>query len=362
MEQYNDESPQALYKQRRLWELFGGLVVLFAALLLFASLGQSPSALARSVSTAVCGILGSLASALLVAGMLRLDRERGEKKRRSRLLKLIGLRSSYSKVAIVLPRFDVDGLPTGHRRSYVPPIVDGAIKDTRLTVRAQVAFDDVVAIRHVSAMFGRQGLPSPTIIFDGDARQNLFPTSPPVDGPDKGTVADDRYDAYIMVGLFSNRATMQLAESRLDKDQRLFKLTTLTDFQAGVRGVEICPQDVGPSAWREAGLAPPKSRAANILRDMNKPNALDPDQEDFALIAKCRAPDGTPCIILGGGAARGTRKAAAYFGENWESLLDESHLRDKRRVKLENHCFAAAYYIPEGKGKYLVKKDLHIGE
>jgi hypothetical protein len=308
-------------------------------------------------------VLGSGGSGAIIAMILHFYRHRGELKRRKKLLKFLGIKSPTSSMAIVLPRFDIAETQANATERFDSPIIDNAVKDSRLTLRTQLALDDVVAIRYLSALCGRVGLNSPDIIFDDYAWAGLFPNVHRTIKPqvEPGSKAIEDYEAIFLIGLFSSHVTMEFAENVEYNLHRSFRLTTLEDFHRGFRGLKICPQNDDPYTWcRTSEPLTRENTPHEIHRDLNEPNALTGDLKDIALIAKCLAPKNQMCIILGGGSARGTRLAAKYLSENWEWLMNQSTPESGGSIKVETRYFSAALSVDAGEDKRLKLRELHI--
>ncbi len=294
----------------------------------------------RIFSTVVLSVGGSLTASAIAAFLVLTYNEIGFRRRKLRAF--LGVRNPSKDVAIVIPRFP-------YTRN-VPPTNQGApeglrckeaIKDAQLTNRYSLAFDDLAAVRHISAVFVELKLAPPRIEFDDDAWDSLF--LPPFKGDRLAN-----YKAFIVVGLFSNEVTMELATRSDEPMQRYFRLSSKADFYASRRAVSICPYGVQSTAWHAQEMSDWDIPITSSLSD--DPEKLE-REPDFALIAKCRAVDGRSCLLVGGGRSRGTRKAGSYLRQSWEMLFE--HQGEKPGDRTKANAFAAAFRLAGNRGARL---------
>lgn len=269
----------------------------------------------RLVSTVIVTIAGGAVVSVMVAFAILRYKDTGARKARAQLAELLGVSNLSHEVAIVLPRFpplhgDQNGTPIA-AKDYVTQSL--AVKDSRLTNKYSLAFDDIAAARHISAIFVELGIAPPRIEFDDDARESLF-------GPRIEEAKLRDYKSFIVVGLYSNEVTMNLAKIDDVDTHRCFRLSGIEEFYAGSRGVSFCPKDENPAEWRTRQL---EGWDVAIKSAINEDPVKLERHRDFALISTCFSPDGRPCMIIGGARSRGSRKAASYFRSNWKQIFAE---------------------------------------
>ena len=318
--------------------------------------------------SALGNLSASLTAAVLGALLFRVWTERGVHRRRARFMRLLGIRSLDRPVGIVLPRFDLDP-STENTGAHEQPIRDGAVKDFRLSVRAQLAFDDVVAVRHISTMFGELGLTAPVLLFDREARVALF--GDPPQGMDVYDAAENdaflrscerarECEAFIIIGLFSNCVTMQFDKTTDKEIHRRFKLTSIDLFTKGKRGMLLRADRSDEIAWCNAQADCDNTRH-NIERNLATAADRRRDLPDLSLIAKCKGPGvhGKNCLIVGGAAARGTRKTSEWLAKNWEEMLDDKNV-GSIGGPIDNKYFAVLFALPSGAHADLSRLDLSV--
>lgn len=287
---------------------------------------------AKIIATVVLSVGGSLTASAISAYLINRFNDAGM--RRAKLRAFFKVDDLSKQIAIVIPRFPYrapgdSGNATNNPIGRCPE----AVKDSRLTNKYSLAFDDIAAARHISAIFIELGVAPPRIEFDSDVWDSLFST----DGENRRL---SHYKAFICVGLFSNEVTMEFATRTDERQQRYFKLSSRTEFYRSLRAVAICPYGPGPLSWLQTNPTDWDIKIEARLTDNPDTAEREPD---FALIAKCLSPDGRQCLIVGGGRSRGTRKAGSYLRRNWESLYD--HPGESRASKTRSNSFAAAFKL-----------------
>lgn len=299
----------------------------------------------KILSTVIVGIGGSVVAAALVGFVLSHYREYGMYKRRQIFFELIGIKSPEDKVAIILPRFLNCTNDSSETKVVNLKKVkrSDAIKINRETNRYSLAFDDIVAVRHISSAFVELGLTPPRIEFDDDIWDSMHNGS------------SDNFKSYISIGLFSNYVTKEI-DSRVKADhQRLFKLSDNKEFYNSQRRISICPEHIEPQKWRVSAT---KQWDVEIEASLSKSLEELQEQKDFALIAKCKAPNGRTCIIIGGGKSRGTRKAASFFRSNWSAIYNHPDL--KGNIRVCSNSFAGAYELDAERGAKIRERGFRI--
>jgi len=305
----------------------------------------------RVASIVIVGIGGSIVASAFVGLGLRYYEDTGCRKKRKMLSQLLGVDNIGGKVAIVLPRFSKPDCEAEISVNSVKEEVKRnqyTIKDNRLTNRYSLAFDDIAAARHISSIFIELRLPPPRIEFDDDAWDSLF--NPPSDN-DKLR----EYSSFICIGLFSHYVTMEIANRRDIDTQRLFKISDKEAFYAGERKVAICPDHLSAHAWNSnEEIRWDLTVSANLLTN---PKKLE-RQPDFALIAKCKAPDGRTCLIVGGAKSRATRKAASFIRKNWQAIYN--HPDTCGKINVTEKAFAAIYDLAGERDSMLRERGFRI--
>lgn len=351
------------------WWLFITVVALFAIVIFASWKSELPDAKeSKPAWTATANVASSITATGLTVLVVRFLYGRKLRGRRRQFTKLFGKDVLTKPVGIVLPRFDTKRSSELNGAIHV---IDKAVKDARLTVRAQLAFDDVVAIRHISAMFAELGLSTPIIMFDHEVRVALFGPSPGEAGEqgaiteierrafDQAIIRARQCCAFVVVGLFSNRVTMQFDQSMEPQYRRLFKLTSIDLFRQHKRGILICDEK-RPLEWLKTCDDERADREAKPLeRNLDSDQHFLPDQEDLVLIAKVVGPGSRPCIIVGGASARGTRKGSKYLLRNWDELLLEKDV-ERDRKPVADRCFAARYHIAARDGASLERGPIAV--
>ncbi|WP_419785703.1 hypothetical protein [Pseudodesulfovibrio sp.] len=298
--------------------------------------GPTTSRIAHSFSILITNVGGSIVASAIVGAFLiiyEILQNKTHLRCLSKLLEIDNIESAArdKKIAIILPRFNYENhIQTGDRIKNETERKCKASKDSRLTSRYSLGFDDIVAMRHISRTFTSRGLRPPFIVFDDDMYEELY------------TRGKAEYEAYISIGLFSNCVTMELASSVHASSERCFALSTRDELENNLRKIAICPSGRNPSEWIST---PPCKWDTELGVDINaQPDVLE-TEDDFGLLAKCKTPQGKPCIIIGGAKARATRKLASYFFQSLENILI---LNDGHGENVNTNCFAA-YYFLEGK-------------
>jgi hypothetical protein len=264
----------------------------------------------RLVSTLVLTIGGGLVASGLVGFILMLYRSTGDRRKMALLKVFFGSIDPSREIAIVIPRFPQAFGAAEHAALNQTPTV--SVKDGRLTHKYNLAFDDVTASRQISAIFSELGLAPPRIEFDDDAKKSLF-----------GPLADEdklgKYRMFIVIGLYSNDVTMEFATRSAQTHNRRFRLSSREQLYAGTRGVAYNAEPEVSIEWLTQDGA---NWDLEIQADLAESPRESSKKRDFALISTCTAPDGRVCIILGGGRARGTRKAASYLRRSWKEIAE----------------------------------------
>lgn len=291
---------------------FVGFIIVFIGVLAGEFAAEDGVNKLRLISTLIVSLGGGLLVSCLVGLVIEIYRSSGDRKDRRLLSELFGVSNSSKDIAIVLPRF-----PSSEWRGspeFMPPEIPSkcsqTVKDSRLTNRYSLAFDDIAAARHISAIFVEFGMAPPRIEFDDDAWDSLF-SKPPKEDKLRN------YKTLIVVGLYSNDVTMEFANRNDLSSSRRFRLTTKADFYAGKRGVAYQSNATFSENW----YTEDRTRWDILIdSDINASPTENERKPDFALITTCRAPDGRTCFIVGGGQSRGTRKAASYLRKSWRQV------------------------------------------
>lgn len=324
----------------------------------------------RVISVVIVGIGGSLVASVFVGiGQLYWSNI-GIQKKQKILFDLLGIQDTNQKVAIIIPRFPKSSSsdlplaidPQKNEPASAPQPVESkceyVIKDSRFTNRYSLAFDDIVAVRHIGSVFENAGISFPRLEFSDDLWNDIY---------NKNTKEKQsnlsEYSAFICIGLFSNEITMEQANATPGKS-RMFCLSDKKTVYSGKRQVAIRPDNPTDNNW-------PRDQSHNwdefIETDMDASPDIIERQNDFALIAKCKLPDNRPVIIIGGAKSRATRKAASFSRKNWQNIhktpcTTEDTSGNQVTAELKNKLFAAIYSLDGEKGASLKRTAITIDQ
>jgi hypothetical protein len=335
MKKNNDYEYSTGIKFRSLLFLGTIIVIGFAVLVLGVWIGIPDKNIIEILSTVSVSVGGSVIAAALVGFSLIYYREFGERKKRKDFLTFVGIKKPTDKVAIILPRIPngcTENKDLACTNNSSTPKRNNAIKDSRITNRYCLAFDDIVAVRHITSIFVKFGLKPPRIEFDDDTYDYIFENAFENSSDPKLVEIHKRFESFnsfISIGLFSSYVTTEFANRRNSSDKRSFKLSDEKSFFNGIRKVSICPEEDDVDNWRKSTSV----RWYGIKADITKPFEHLAEQKDFSLIAKCKTPKGKSCLIIGGGKSRGTRKAASFLRKNWESVFNYSDYRGEKKIR-----------------------------
>ncbi|CAE6754705.1 hypothetical protein R69927_07347 [Paraburkholderia domus] len=287
---------------------------------------------ARGLANAFFAVFGSILAAALVPLSIHFYSDLVRKKTKAKFTGFFFLPPSR-KAIIVLPRFKIENSTGVSQDTGVNSL---CLKEVKELDRACVSIDDLVAARHISAMFAEHQMPVPRIFFDDDVWEVVF---------GKTNTDDDRHKeireckTFIVVGLFSNAISTELNKS-LDAD-RSFRLSTLEDANKGDRHVEIAPmENTSPEQLRRWG-AEESSVSSGAQRG------------SFGLIARLSLPGERVALLVGGGTARATRKMASHLRRHWLQLYD---LREMERdVLMGTNSFSMEFAVSDVLGSRPVR-------
>ena len=229
---------------------------------------------------AVLTFLQSLMLALVIATTVEIIarlRDQWERQRsQAEFRGLFGIRDRESPVAVALPQFF-----SAHGSKAAE-------------------FYDVKACAHLIAAFSGNDLPAPQILSVEDSEGEMGK-------------ADSRYEAFVIIGLLSNKIAVSLQRNvsfpphfEIDEHRRMFVVIRRGGTRAEYRF----------------------------------------DRDDYALVAKVVTKDtGKVVFVCGGITGDGTARAAEFVGVNWRRMRQWKDNDSDDRV--EDRPFAAVLRIPK---------------
>ncbi len=273
--------------------------------------------------------------------------------------------SNNKTVAIVLPSFphqntQKSNTDPGGSKKHLEPILDSkrasAIKDFNLAPSG-LAVDDITAVRHIIATFAEIQLYPPHIEYDEDVydswdsdgdlmRQRRKDEKSP-DLPVEKITEIRNYAVLIVIGLYSNNIVQYISDSAVRvQAQCYFGLGSNELFHNNFRAVALCDQQTPLEEW---GLEKGNRQQMLFNSIYHREDRLHNErpENDYAIIAKCKAPDTNidqSILVIGGLQARGTRKAAKHLKFEWFKL---------HKKYLNSKYFVEVYRVPKKSGKKL---------
>lgn len=213
-----------------------------------------------------------------------------------------GFTDSGESVAIVLPRFSSSIENIVRKQAELWPDCDTPVAISRDYERIEyAAAPDLLATASIIEAFTRIGFRAPTVILDENAQQAGFWDE---HMPGTGETSDAfRFKTYILIGLFSNRATVE--NEKRTPGRRYFRLVCSPGGPAESRyAIKLATYHDGhlgdQENWREYRRLKGK--------------------EDFALISKRIRPDGKTIFVIGGIDAPATQVAGRYLADKWRQF------------------------------------------
>ncbi|WP_028220711.1 hypothetical protein [Paraburkholderia oxyphila] len=229
------------------------------------------------------------------------------------------------KVIIVMPRFKIESPPDSAQDNGVNGL---CLKEFKELDRACVSIDDLVAARHISAMFAENGAPVPRIFFDDDVWRVVFGET---------RLDDERYKeireckTFIVIGIFSNAIATELNKS-INTD-RSFRLSGAEDAKNGNRYLEIAPM---------------KLRSPDMLGQWRREESSFSNRSQsgsFGLLARVALPSEGVALLVGGGTARATRKVASHLRRHWLQLHDLREI--ERDAPIGTNSFSMEFAVSD---------------
>lgn len=270
---------------------------------------KAAKAFLNAVSAVTSSILAAMLATLAISWYNDLRRQKTRAKFHSFFSILPG-----GEVIIVLPKFKVEGAEQ-NREDRGPNEL--CLKELTEEDRACVSWNDLIAARHISAIFAEHGAAVPKIYFDDDVWKTFYDQTY---FDDRGNEDILKCTSFIVVGIFSNAITTELSLSL--EANRSFKIATLEEVRDGQRWMEIAPmQHESPESLHEWYKETPN---------------VQPKTQDFGLLSRASMPGDRRVLIVGGSKARATRKMASYLRRHWIKLHDLSE-PERSQLLLDNY-------------------------
>ncbi len=284
---------------------------------------KATKALLNAVSAVTSSILAAMLATLAINWYSDLRRQ----ETKAKFMRFFSI-SVGGEVIIVLPKFKVEVAEQNDEDRGANEL---CLKELTEVDRACVSWNDLIAARHISAMFAEYGTSVPKIYFDDDVWKTFYDKTY---FDDRGNDDIRKCTSFIVIGLFSNAIVTELSRSL--EANRSFKISSREEAKNSERWVEIAPmQRESPEslhAWYQE-TANTQSKSGN-----------------FGLLSRVSMPGDRRVLIVGGGRARSTRKMASYLRRHWIKLHDLSE--PERNQPLQDKFFSIGFIVPpkfEGK-------------
>lgn len=255
----------------------------------------------KSFLNGILAVGGSILAGCLVPIGLKFYSDREKKSIRSKFQLFFGLVDETQRPIIVLPRFKVTVTPGNNNYHGVNNITTKQLSELD---EKCLAFDDIVALRHITTLFAENDWKPPRIYFDDDVWEILYGSGQHKNKNIEKQIKDAK--SFIAIGLFSNCLTTTINSLPYSEQPHFFILSNLDSTLQGSRKLQIPPRSCRDiEKWIES---PKKSTSL-------------PDNETFALFSRIKLKDNRIMTIIGGQTAKGTRKLASFIRDYWLKMF-----------------------------------------